>query len=338
MDYLIPQFHDYLNEEGEVNVAGYTFPRDNILKELDTEGYKEAFNEWLQQRQKNNLSRAGEILELHDNQRRFNRLKEIYGRGAIIPFVGAGMSMPSDHPGWTKFLYQVLDETTVNKDAFKSTITEGQYEEAAQMLSDALPAGCFLEQVENAFGGNQQIYGIVQRLPLIFKQAVVTTNFDNVLTRCYENANVNFEEELLGLAAEGLPRALGENKRVLVKLHGKANSSHNRILTKNEYDNHYQDNQALEAVIEAISSRTLLFLGCSLTIDRTIQCLRRIVNRKGCENVPRHYAFLMINKDEDRLARRDQLAAANIYPIWYTEDHDESIEALLEKLTEGVNQ
>ncbi|MCL6416024.1 SIR2 family protein [Aestuariirhabdus sp. Z084] len=338
MDYLIPQFHDYLNEEGEVDVAGYVFSRENILKELEKEGYQEAFNEWLQQRQEENINRSEDILALYDNQRRFQKLKEIYARGAIIPFVGAGMSMPSDYPGWTKFLYQVLDETTVNKDAFTSTIAKGQYEEAAQMLSDALPAGCFLEHVENAFGGSQEIYGVVQRLPIIFKQAVVTTNFDNVLTRCYENANFNFEEELLGPAAEELPRALGENKRVLVKLHGKASSSRNRILTKSEYDNHYQDDQALEAVIEAISNRTLLFLGCSLTIDRTIQCLSRIVDRKGHENVPRHYAFLKLNEGEDRLARRDQLAAANIYPIWYTEDHDESIEALLEKLTEGVNQ
>ncbi|MEC9412806.1 MAG: hypothetical protein VX829_09030, partial [Pseudomonadota bacterium] len=181
MEYLIPQFHDYLNEEGEVDVAGYSFRRDNILKELEKEGYQEAFNEWLQQRQQDNLSRADEILVLYDNQRRFNKLKEIYARGAIIPFVGAGMAMPSDYPGWTNFLYQVLDETKVSKTDFDEAIAKGQYEEAAQMLSDALPSGCFLEYVENAFGANQEICGVVQRLPLIFKQAVVTTNFDNVL-------------------------------------------------------------------------------------------------------------------------------------------------------------
>lgn len=249
MEYLIPQFHDYLNEEGNVDVAGYFFSRDAILKQLEQEGYKEAFNDWLQQRQEENINRANEILELYDNQRRFNKLKEIYVRGAIIPFVGAGMSMPSDYPGWTKFLYQVLNETTVNKDDFKSTIADGKYEEAAQMLSDKLPGGCFLEHVENAFGGNQEMYGVVQRLPLIFNQAVVTTNFDNVLARCYEKSNFSFTEELLGPVAEELPRALGENKRVLVKLHGKANSSRNRVLTKNEYDNHYQDDQGLETVI-----------------------------------------------------------------------------------------
>lgn len=338
MNYLIPQFHDYLNEEGEVDVAGYTFRRDNILKELEKEGYQEAFNEWLQQRQLDNISRANEILALHDNRRRFQKLKEIYTRGAIIPFVGAGMSMPSDYPSWTDFLYQVLDETNVDKETFISTITNGLYEEAAQMLDDALPYGSFLEQVENAFDHNQKICGIIQRLPLIFKHAVVTTNFDKVLNRCYENACCNFDEELLGPDAKEIQKSLGENKRVLVKLHGKASSSRNRVLTKNEYDKHYQNDQVLETVIEAISNSTLLFLGCSLNIDRTIQCLSRIAKRKGYQNVPRHYAFLKLNEGEDRRARKDQLATANIYPIWYTDDHDESIEALLEKLTEGVSQ
>lgn len=336
MDYLTPQFHDYLNEEGEVDVAGYTFSRDNILKELEQEGYKEAFADWLQQRQLENLSRADEILSLHDNRARFNRLKEIYARGAIIPFVGAGMSIPSDYPGWTRFLYQVLDETTANREEFNAAISDGLYEEAAQMLAESLPAGCFLEHVENAFGGNQPMFGVVQRLPLIFKSAAITTNFDNVISRCYEQANSTFEREMLGPTARELPRALGENKRVLVKLHGEACSSINRVLTKSEYDHHYQNDQALETVIESISNRTLLFLGCSLTVDRTLRCLKSIVEKKGHENVPRHYAFLKLNDGEDRLARRDQLAAANIYPIWYTDDHDESIEALLEKLVEGV--
>jgi len=337
MEYLKPLFHDFLNEDGEVDVAGYIFYRDSILRELEKEGYKEAFDAWLEQRQNENIICADEILALFDNDRRFRKLKEIYVSGAIIPFVGAGMSMPSGYPGWTKFLYKVLEETRVPKGDFDAMIEAGQYEEAAQALYDDLPNGCFLEHVENAFGLNNDILGPVQRLPYLFKNAVITTNFDSVLSKSYIAAGLNFDEELLGANATELPRVLGENKRVLVKLHGKANTSRRRILTKSEYDQHYQDDTALETVIEAISNRTLLFVGCSLTVDRTIQCLARIVERKGHENVPRHYAFLKLNDGEDRLARRDQLAAANIFPIWYEDDHDECIEALLEKLAEGVS-
>jgi len=337
MDYLKDQFHDYLNEEGEINIAGYLFYRDSILKNLEVEGYNEAFDEWLQQRQIENLTRADEILSRYqENGPRFKKLQEIFRRGAITPFIGAGMSIPSGYPSWTGFLYQVLEDTHFPKADFDTLIQEGAYEEAAQVLSDDLPHGCFLERVENAFGLNHKLSGSVQRLPYLFKNAVITTNFDGVLAGCYLNAATAFDEVLLGVEAHELPRALGENKRILVKLHGKANSSSKRVLTKAEYNKHYEDEAALEAVIEAISNKTLLFIGCSLTVDRTLKCLSSIVQRKGIDNVPRHYALLRLNEGDDRLSRRDELAKANIFPIWYTEDHDECIEALLEKLAEDI--
>lgn len=66
--------------------------------------------------------------------------------------------------------------------------------------------------------------------------------------------------------------------------------------------------------------------------------MRELVATKGHDRAVRHYAFLSLKKADDRLARRDELAHANIFPIWYPdeEDHDECIEALLLKLAEGV--
>ena len=180
MEYLTSQFHDYLNEEGDVNIAGYSFSRDGILQELEKQGYQEAFNEWLQDRQQENLARADTILGLHHNRERFEKLKEIYSRGAIVPFIGAGMSMSSGYPSWTGFLYRVLGETHVSEDDFNRLIQDGLYEEAAQALCDALPPGCFLEQVENAFDASREVIGVVNRLPFMFKSAVVTTNFDKL--------------------------------------------------------------------------------------------------------------------------------------------------------------
>ena len=125
MDYLRPIFHDYLNEESEVDVAGYSFYRDVISKELELEGYEEASDDWLAQRKEQNIVRANAILELHDNQARFNRLKEIFNSGSVFPFVDAGISMPSGYPGWTKFLNQILNETRVSKADFDALISEG---------------------------------------------------------------------------------------------------------------------------------------------------------------------------------------------------------------------
>ena len=178
MDYLKELFHEFLNEEGVVEVAGYSFDRDAILRGLESEGYNDAFNDWLEFRRADNLARAEEILAKFDNRRRFEKIQQLYTRDAIIPFVGAGMSMSSGFPSWTTFLFDVLNETDIEKEAFNALIVSGNYEEAAQLLSDKLPHGAFLELVENTFDKSSKPSGPVQRLPSLFKSAVITTNFD----------------------------------------------------------------------------------------------------------------------------------------------------------------
>ncbi len=338
MEYLRELFHEWLNSEGIVDIAGYYFDRDNILQTLDEEGYKEAFVQWLEDRQDAMLNKANEILEQSGQIDRFRLLQETYRRGAVIPFVGAGLSISSGYPGWTNFLYKLLQETRLEKKELDILISSGQYEEAAQRIHDNMPNGAFLEALENNFGCNHKLVGPVQRLPFLFSQSVITTNFDNVLYRCYENAEKPFSEGLLGAQALDLPRKLGEGKHVLIKLHGKSDSNRDRVLTKQEYDRHYKDENTLEQVIEACCNKTLLFLGCSLKVDRTLKAMASIMQRKGIDNVPRHYAFISIKDTDDKLTRRDQLSESNIFPIWYSddEDHDECIEALLTKLAEGA--
>lgn len=341
MEYLKGEFDDELsaeiNDDGDVNIAGYPFKPDIILKEIDPTIYDEVFNEWLDKRKKNLLTKADEILGLYDNQSRFNRLKEAYKRGAVIPFIGAGMSIPSGYPGWTKFLQQHCNETRVREEDLNHLLSQGKYEEAAQALADDMSPVSFDEAIENVFEHDNDLVGPIQLLPSIFNTSVITTNFDTVIKRCYDNSESYFTETLLGADAKELPRYLGRGDKVLVKLHGKANSNRNRVLTYSEYEEHYGDPSCLQNTIEAISTKTLLFLGCSLVIDRTIHTLTQLVMEKGHEVATRHYAFLSIREDEDRLARKNDLIKANIFPIWYPADegHDKCIEALLLKLKEG---
>jgi len=342
MDFLKGKFNEELlaeiEDNGNVNVAGYLFTPDQILIEIEPIGYDEAFSYWKDQREERLLTKADEILGLYDNQGRFNRLRDSYKRGAVIPFIGAGMSIPSGYPGWTKFLRQLCNETRVSDEDLDNLLFQGQYEEAAQALADDMPAGSFDEAIENVFGHDEDLAGTIQRLPHIFDTSVITTNFDDVIKRCYEDSESSFTEILLGPDAIELPRYLGQGNKVLVKLHGKANSGRSRVLTYSEYQRHYGEGNSLLDVIEAISTKTLLFLGCSLVFDRTIQTLTQLVEDKGHDVATRHYALLSIGEDEDRLARRDDLAKANIFPIWYPadEDHDECIEALFHKLIDGV--
>lgn len=174
-------------------------------------------------------------------------------------------------------------------------------------------------------------------LPHVFDTSVVTTNFDDVIKRCYGAVGMTFSEEMSGGEALELPRKLGAGRRVLLSLHGRATSAKGRILTAKEYEQHYGTGDGLQNAIEAICGSTLLFMGCSLTVDRTLLAMRKLVEAKGHDNVTRHYALLAAPKsDNEKIERRDQLVASNIYPIWYPDGtHDESIESILWALLES---
>lgn len=343
MKHLKPMFVDALAQEqnlyvdkGRVHIRDKHWAPDEILEELlDPEAYNDLFLDWVQERKEELIESAQNILDEFGLQDRFGKLKEVFGRGAVVPFVGAGMSVPSGYPGWTAFLKQQIRETAIDPDEFDKMLRAGQYEDAAQSLSDALgPA--FNEAVENAFGRSRDISGCVNLLPYVFDSCVITTNFDDVTKRCYEAAERPFSEELSGENSRELPRKLAEGKRILLKLHGTSTSPRGRILTAIEYQRHYGDSEELQRAIAAICCKTLLFIGCSLTVDRTLTAMKAFVRANGHDNIARHYAFLPVpGSDAERIARRDALIECNVYPIWYPAGtHDESIEALLLALME----
>lgn len=343
MKHLKPIFVDALAQEqnlyvdkGRVHIRNKHWAPDEILEGLlDPDAYNDLFLDWVQERKEELIESAKTILDEYGLQDRFGKLKEVYARGAVVPFVGAGLSVSSGYPGWTAFLKQHIRETQINPDEFDQILHSGQYEEAAQKLADALgPA--FNEAVENAFGRTRDISGCIQLLPHVFDSCVITTNFDDVTKRCYEAAGKPFSEELSGEHSRELPRKLAEGKRILLKLHGTSTSARGRILTAAEYHKHYGDGEELQKAVEAICSKTLLFVGCSLTVDRTLTAMKAFVQANGHDNIARHYAFLPApGNDADKNARRDALIECNVYPIWYPAGaHDESIEALLLALME----
>lgn len=343
MEYLRACFHDELSSEanlsidegGQVSIRGRHWRPDEILQAMSPAIYSEVFEEWLDDRKQALLGAAESILKSFEQLDRFETLKGTYKRGALIPFVGAGLSESSGYPGWKSFLLRLRKQTAVPEDQFLAQLGRGEYEEAAQALADALGVG-FNEEVENAFGVDRDLVGPVQLLPYVFDSAVITTNFDSVLKRCFDNADRAFDETIPGHEGQELPRLLGVNRRLLIKVHGRAMTGVGRVLTANEYDAAYGEH--LPAVVEAFCSRPLLFLGCGLSVDRLLSEIRRFVETKGHDRVPRHYAFLSAPESEDaRIARKSELAQFNIYPIWYPPgEHDDSIEALLYRLADGV--
>jgi hypothetical protein len=324
--------------ERRILIDGNEFIPSTIL---DDDYFSQSFQFWKKEQKDISLSKADEILSHYENQKRFEKLIQSNKANNIIPFVGAGMSIPSEYPGWTSFLYKLQKETSFDINTLDELIGKGLYEEAAQLIYDDLGAGVFNEHLEIEFSRDKDVQGSINLIPFLFKEnSVITTNFDSCIEKVYADNDLGFDNTKSGKYLNEIIRQLAGGSKFLIKLHGTADQVADRVLTSSEYTQAYSEDINLISFFNRILIRnSLLFLGCSLSTDRTINTMKAIVKKEGADSLPRHYAFLEEIKDsKKRREKKKYLAEANIFPIWYPEDtHDESIEALLTKLLNSLS-
>ncbi|BDV35766.1 SIR2 family protein [Methylocystis iwaonis] len=336
MEYFRQRFLDELNEEGDIKIRGLRWSRQQVLEGLDPDGYIQVFIEWVDDAKQAAKERARQFLTDNGGLPRFRALTQRFRNGAVLPFVGAGMSLASGFKPWGTFLLSLLVDLPHLKSDIERLLREGLYEEAAERIQNEL-RGAFNEEIHSHLGSHcRNVAGPVQLMPVLFEQEVITTNFDYVLTHVYRNAGKAFPIEYSGSRLADARSRIANNPHCLLRLHGEADSSDGRVLTRTEYEAAYNGRTTLTAILNVLlGSRSLLFMGCSLQADRTINALREI--RSNAPDTPvRHYAFLPCPPEAERPERRAFLADAEIHPIYYPpDDHDQSIEDLLISLMEG---
>jgi hypothetical protein len=195
----------------------------------------------------------------------------------------------------------------------------------------------FNEGLVNHFAQDRELFGPVQYLPLLFNGTLLTTNFDSVLKRIYDREGKSFDLEMFGDDSEEFAELLGRGRRVLLRLHGHCDRVKHRVITKKEYETVYDAAKLEHLVRDVMFRKSLLFLGCSLAFDRVQKSMAEFVAACKPGDLVSHFAIAELKDNDNRVARRKVLASANVFPIWYPEaQHDESIEALLQKLAEDV--
>ncbi len=337
MEYFRQRFIDDLNDEGPVVVRFFEWPSSEVLQTMSPDDYAGHFVDWVAEQKEIAKDRTRTLLEKYSCIDRFNRLHAQIDRKSVIPFVGAGLSKPMGYPLWGAFLEGLTADYLTMLDEVQTHVAADRYEEAAQCLLDRMGEAVFAEAIQSAFGSRHKtLKGPVQLLPHLFTRGCITTNFDYVLDRVYEDCNQKFKGEFSGTRLNEAPRRLANEPHCILRIHGEAESGHGRVLTRSEYDACYAQEGVYQELFKAIISNcSLLFLGCSLSADRTFQILKNIKQSAAVET-PRHYAFLPLYETTDREARRRELGEADIHPIWYSpDDHDQAIEDLLISLLEG---
>lgn len=322
-----------VNGDGNVEFGNSdaVFTPVDILRSDET-AYKMEYRAWLNDVWLANIRvRLERILSLHGNRKRFNDLCAAVRVNSIVPMVGSGMSKASGFPIWREFLHQLCTYSGVTADELDALLDSGQYEEAVDLQAERMGRPLFEERIEHDLRveNPSMLSGPVRLLPEVFPHLALTTNLDDVLEEVYEASDLRFTDILPGRDIERYRRVLGQGRRTLIKLHGDCRRDDGRVLGVTEYNEAYDIGAPCrEALALIYRTRPLLWLGCSLTIDRTVRLVGEVAAADA--GIPRHYAFLLLPADDAvRIERERELSQHKIFPIWYDGDHDESVEALL---------
>jgi hypothetical protein len=259
------------------------------------------------------------------NGQAFAALRKGVTTGFVIPFVGAGMSVSAGLPSWTNYLLQLCRDAGLDPAAMAERLrTTGDYEGAINDILAKVGFHVFERDFDRDFTVPERVEGPVTLLPKRFNRCAITTNFDRVLEKVYEQEGVPFMDTVTGRGnANAFYRAIPAGDRYLLKLHGKVGSASERVLLKAEYEASYgqEDDIHFESPLPKLLRRlylsySFLFLGCSLATDRTVLTFMKVAQEVGGDQLPHHYAVFECPEDTEAKRIIDQrLADCHITPL-----------------------
>ncbi len=122
--------------------------------------------------------------------------------------------------------------------------------------------------------------------------------------------------------------------RCILKLHGSVGEEESYIFTQSQYNSSYGNPINFELPLpktlrQIYISHSLLFLGCSLEQDRTLELFQTIKN-EGHFEIPQHFAILSQPSDPTRKREKENyLREINIKTLWYPTDEHENVGKIL---------
>ncbi|MFC1957326.1 SIR2 family protein [Chloroflexota bacterium] len=192
----------------------------------------------------------------------------------------------------------------------------------------------FTQEVRDIFSQKGDATGTPLKLIELFCDTIITTNYDRLIEEAIKMREENTPQIINGINAL---EKLAVDRVTLIKLQGDINNPAHCILSKKQYDQAYGHNQLdMTLPIPKLLSyyyrnSSLLFLGCSLNEDRTMQVFKAVKDQIGDANRPQHFSIEQAPDDESELVDRNaQLTSLGITAIWFEKSRFEYVDSLLQ--------
>ena len=282
-----------------------------------------------------------------NNDAVYKDLKTAYLVGRLTPFVGAGLSVFCGYKLWPSVLKELsafIPDEGPKQEAMEM-IERFEYLEAAEhiqkhyrpMLRRLLQIVSY-DKLEAC--PDEHLYSSAAwTLPYLFHdRPLMTTNFDGVLEYVFSKQGSTFERVVEPHDPTLLTQIRQRDIHGLFKLHGdigKETASLDRLVfTKTQYDDVYcTGGELIHELKQWYQNQTLLFLGCSLAMDKTMEVLRDVASdNPGI----RHFAIVGCKK-EQRSELLDRFSELGIDAIFYDDSNHDAVRVILENLLYETN-
>lgn len=343
-DYV--DFNEWLEgDEGlatreSLKLAGWARP-SKVLFAGDKEQYEAQFERYRVERRAEWLSKsyledlAGDAHWSDRNVTRFDHLCDRIERGDVVPFVGAGLSVPGGFPSWKDHLRDQWRTAGLDPATVGALLAAGRYEEVVDQIERARSRDTFVQELRDSFDRNGTIPDSLYLLSELFTDTLITTNYDRLIEQAFD---VGGGKSVEVLTPKTILNAPDSSKTTLLKLHGDILKPAGCIMSRNQYDEAYGDaaidlSRPLAQVLDYhFRNSNLLFLGCNLNEDRTIRVFEAIKANavEEAADLPQHFAIEQCPADQQGIPdRNDYLLRLGITPIWFEADRFEFVEGLL---------
>lgn len=274
-----------------------------------------------------------ELLKMYQNEYAYNEL--INQLKNTIPYVGAGLTCEI-YPLWKQYLQQECLKYKIGD--VEELFNNNLYEDIAELILNKIGSTAFYADLKATFSESKfkekPLTGAISILPSLFQDTVITTNFDCALELTYCLAKCDFEKVLYPCFEEQISKTITGNRHNLIKIHGDISENSFIVFTRSQYEKVYGDpvdlNKPFMSFLKkCITGKTLLFLGCSLNVDRVTTIMESIMTKDF--NIV-HFALLEEPNEDDYAERVINLSKMGILPIFYPKGQHEYVKFLLEDL------
>ncbi|HYG62436.1 MAG TPA: SIR2 family protein, partial [Thermoanaerobaculia bacterium] len=224
-----------------------------------------------------------------------------------VLWVGAGASVAANYPGTNDLIREMVDESEVTIDPLLP------FFEVADRFVGSQGEGALGDLLQRVLGPPRDPASLHLAIARLAKegyfQAIVTTNYDDLLERTLAAAGVRCAIQPL----EQNSTVVADGHIRLLKLHGSRENWADVILSSHSYQSFSHRYPFLVSQLDVLlRQHPVLFIGCSLQDPRILDWLTGLTPDSARALKP--WRSLMIQKDWEKAAKAEALTRGNIRP------------------------